>query len=126
MYLDVETYQVGSHDGVQRLWLQYHASSHGIYEHLVALDIRKLLSYGSCNLVPHDHAVALGIAFGYNCDVLFGSLSSNLESEAHNSLDTVSCEDRDLGGCLPGLAAVGTSSMASVLTLAILADDDPV
>lgn len=120
------TYEIRSNNGVQATRIQYHPRCHRVNEHLVNHHIWEVLGYLHCNLVPKNHAVALGIALGDNSEKLPGTLACNLETEPHQSLNAVASEDCNLRRHLPWLAAVRTASLASVFTLAVLTDYHPV
>lgn len=119
-------YQVGGDNGVQSLGLQDHSGSHGVNKHLVDCDIRELGGNLSGNLIPQHHAVSLSVALGNDSDELTGSLLSSLESKAHESSNSMTGKDGNLGGCLPGTATVGTAALTGVLSFTVLTDDNPV
>jgi hypothetical protein len=120
------THKVGSNNSVQGLGLENHAGGHGINQHLVDSNIGEVLGHISGDLVPQDQAVSLGIALSNNCKELARALLGSLKGESDDALDTVAGEDGHLGGRLPGATAVGSTTVAGVFTLAVLADDDPV
>ncbi|KAI9903736.1 hypothetical protein N3K66_000265 [Trichothecium roseum] len=113
-------------NGVEGLGLEHHPRGHGVDEHLVHGDVGEVFGDLGGYLIPQDHAVALGVALGDDGEEAAGPGPGGLEGEAHQPLDAVAGEDGDLGGRLPGLAAVGTPALARVLALAVLAHDDPV
>lgn len=120
------TYQVCGHNGVDRLRLQHHPRRHGVDQHLIDLNIGELFGYIGSYLIPQHHAVSLRVALRHNRQQLPRSASRSLKGKAHQSADAVAGEDRDLCSCLPLLTAVRATALSGVLTLAILADDDPV
>lgn len=118
--------QVGRDDGIDTLGVQDHTGGHGIDQHLVHSDIGEVPGNLLGHLVPEDHPVALGIALGHDGQELARALLGRLEGKAHDALDAVAREDGDLGRAFPGLAGVRAAALTGVLTLAVLADDDPV
>lgn len=121
-----KTYQVCGNNRVQRSRVEHHPSRHGVHKHLVELDVRELLCNAQDNLVPQNHSVALRVALGHIGKVLPGPALRSLESKTRKALDAMARENGDFGGSLPGPAAVRAASLAGVLALAVLADDDPV
>jgi hypothetical protein len=121
-----KTHQVGSHNRVQRLRLENHAGRHGIHQHLVDSDIRKVLGHLVGNLIPENHAIALRVALCDNSQELAGTLLGRLKGKTYKSGDAMACEDGDLGRRLPGAPSMGASTMASIFALAVFADDDPI
>lgn len=119
-------HQVGSNNGIQAFRLQHHASSHSINKHLVNSDIREIHSNGLGNLIPENHTVALSIALSDNSQELTRTLLGGLKSEAHNSLNTVSGEDGDLSSDFPRLTSMRAATLAGVLALAVLTNNNPV
>lgn len=121
-----EAYQVGGHNGVQGLGVQNHATSHGVDQHLVPLDVGEVFGDFSGDFVPEHHAVALSIALGDDREQLPGPGSGRLEGEAHDAVNSVAREDGNLCGSLPRLATVRASALACILSLAVLANDEPI
>ena len=48
------TYKIRSNDGIQRLRVQNHATSHRVNQHLVPLDIWEVFRHLKRNLIPHN------------------------------------------------------------------------
>lgn len=123
--VEKSSYQVRSDNRIQRRGLVDHPDSHGVNEHLIDLDIRKLLGHFSGNLIPHDHSIALSITLRDDGEQLLPQ-PRRLEREPHYTLHAVPRENRDFGRRLPWRAAVRSPALTSVLTLAVLADNHPV
>lgn len=119
-------YQVSRHDGIERLGVEHHPAGHCVDEHLVHLDVGEILCNLRCDLVPHDHAVALGVALCDDGELLPRALLGRLKGKPEDTLDGVAGEYRDLGRRLPLLATVRSATLPSVLALAVLANNDPV
>jgi hypothetical protein len=100
------THQVCSHYSIQRLGVKHHSTCHSINEHLIHLHIGEVLGNLRRNLIPHNHAIALGITLSDNRDVLSRPLLSCLKCEADQAFYAVAREDRDFSGNLPGLTAM--------------------
>ncbi len=118
--------QVGGDDRVQRLGLEGHPHGHGVDQHLVPGDVRELLRHLGRDLVPHHHAVALGVGLGDHGQQLARPRLGEREGVAHDPGDTGAGEDHHLGADLMRQAAMRAAALAGILALRVLAHDHPV
>ena len=118
--------KVGGDNRVEAFRRQRHSHRHRIDQHLVPCDIRKLGSDLGSDLVPHHHAMALGVGFCNDCQQLTRPRLRQAERVAHNAADADTGEDRGFGGDLFRQATMGAATMARIFALGILANDHPV
>ena len=104
----------------------HHAHGHGVDQHLVPGDVRELARDLGGDLVPHHHAVALGVGLGDDGQELARPRAGQLEREAHDAGDAGAGEDHHLGADLLRQAAMRAAALAGVLALGVLAHDHPV
>ena len=64
--------QVRRHDGIQAFGMQRHPNGHGVDEHLVPGTSGNSSARFRRDLVPHHHAVSLGIRLGHDRQQLAG------------------------------------------------------
>lgn len=117
-------------------------------QHVVELDIREVLRHLVHDLVPEHHAAALSVRLGDKSEHLAWARLGELECEASNATNAGASKDSDLCEAVCGKLAYyckdrkkeesGTScnlvvvsrvratTLAGVLALTILTDDDPV
>ena len=78
------------------------------------------------DLVPHHHAVALGVRLGDDGQQLARPRAGEREGKAHDARDAGAREHRHVGGRLLGQAAMHAAADARVLAFRVLAHDHPV
>ena len=78
------------------------------------------------DLVPHHHAVALGVGLGDHGQELARARAGELERVAHDPGHAGAGEDHHLGADLVRQPAVRAAALAGVLALRVLAHDHPV
>ena len=110
--------QVGGDDRVDAGRAAHHARGHRVDQLLVPAHVREVARHQGADLVPEHHAVALGVGFGDDCEVLARTGAGLLEGEAEDALDAAAGEDRGLGGDLLGQPAMRAPAIAGVLALA--------
>ncbi len=118
--------EVGGDDGVEALRLQRHPHRHRIDQHLVPGDVGKLFRHLLGDLVPHHHAMALGIGFRHHREQLARARLRQRERIVHDAANTDPGEDRHLGADLLGQSAVHAATAAGIFAFGILAHDHPV
>src|SRR5580658_2356017 len=118
--------KIRGHDRIYAGGLGDHTRGHGVDEHLVPGDVGKLSRDFGGDLVPENHAVALGVGFGDNSEKFSRALLGELESEAHDSGDTAPGEDGCFRGDLFGKTAVGSATLAGIFAFGVFANDRPV
>ena len=77
--------QVCRHDRVECTGFERHPCGHRIDEHLIPGDVWKFPRHLGCDLIPHDHSVALGIRFRYDSQELARTGTCQSEGEPHDS-----------------------------------------
>jgi hypothetical protein len=120
------THKIRRNNSIQTLGLKHHPRSHSINQHLINSNIRKLLRHIRRNTIPHHHTIPLRVTLRHNSKMLLWSLLRYLERKLHDSLDSMSSEDRHLSRCLPWLISMRDPTMSRIFAFTVLADDDPI
>lgn len=125
-YTCLNTHQVGRHYRVEGFRVKHHPARHGVDEHLVALDIWKVLRNFSSDLIPHNHSVSLRVTFGNDCYLLSWSALGCFEGESYQAFNTMAGKDGHLRSGLPLLTSMRSASLSSIFTFGIFADNYPI
>ena len=118
--------QVGCDDGVEAFGIQCHPHRHGIDKHLVPTHIGELCGNLGRDLVPHHHAVPLGVGFGHHGQQLARARLRQAKGKPHDAGDAHTRENGGLCRHFLRQAAMRTPAMAGIFPFRILADNHPV
>jgi len=118
--------QVGGDDRVDAFRPQHHPGGHRIDQFLVEGDIGEVAAGLDGDLVPHHHAVTLGVRFGHERQVLARARARQFECEPHDPADPVRVKDCRPGGDFLRKTAMVRPPLPAYSPSLFLADDDPV
>ena len=118
--------EVCGDDGVEGGGAVDHAGGGGVDELFVPGDVGEFGGDLGCDLVPHDHGVALGVALGDDGEELAGAGLGEAKGIAVDAFDAGAGHEGEVGGDLDGVTLVHASAYTGVLAFGVFADDDPV
>lgn len=77
-------------------------------------------------IVPQNHSMTLGVRFGHHSQLLAWPALRRFKGKTHDALNANTCENGYFGRyCVRGILVRGPA-LASVFSLAVLSDNDPV
>src|SRR5262245_28844656 len=116
--------EVGGYHDIEAFGTQDEIQTGSIDELRVRLDVRVVFGHSAKDLVPEDHAMALGIRLGDRGQMFSGALAGEVEGVADNALGAPARKHRPLDDDLTVAPLIDAAADIRIFPLSILPHDE--